>query len=1379
VTDTNGYSGYFNETASGAAQIFTSGGTAGAHYLPAHSPYLTGGNPLGIPVYVGDLQLGAELSGTFRGAPPLTCRAPAILTGTVSTTTLVGPRFVPGALANALGYHYWTLDYCWSGLEVSNATLLLTNGVAVGHFGSQGTKLLANGKLVSEGRPAGDLSQPNKLVRYTAVQEGGGAPWGGAVGAFRLVSFNGPGEVFLRFTEVAVPADIGARRRLIGEGPFAGTVALRDCRLWNVFLDLYNTSWSQTPRLNLTNNIFERCYLALEQGYAGSGYPVYFELWNNLLRLGTFSVVTYHNAYYGTWNIRDNLFDKASVAAYVVDPDNCPLPSSHNGFISSSQLPGPGNKPNLSADFTEGGTQAGDSYLGPYYYARNGSLWNNLVDQGYDSGGRTAGTAGLYQYTVDPVVAVDDPATPGIDERQNRKERTTRTDIGFHYPVPLDTDHASKYEYYNGLDWQEDRNGNGQADSGETDWQDPDSDNDYLMYGDEIAFGLIPTSAHSDNDGLSDYVELLEGSNPVDTGNTLPPTRLCRWPLNDASLLGIIDPTLQVAPLDASAGLLADSFEGSAVQFPAADTKVLTYPLVHEGHKTIDLRHGAVRFWYLPQWPTGLPGARCTLLEVSSPSDPAIWRLSVDPNGRDLVFESPGVIENVRKPLPTEGRILSDGKTAWEITLCYTAGSTWLQIDSLKTFPDAKGLGVIGVPSAGDLRLRIGSSIGGANPAQGRIDALETFSAPVGTEADPNNPIYFISPFRKLWEGGERRSQLLTATAGQNQLELRWVGGFEGDLAVPDNYKIERRPMGQSAWTTLATGVRADRYTDANPPPASQVCQYRVSRQGHWLTNAAAVALAPRHQRGRALLLVDSTLAGDLATELGQFAQDLTADGWYVALDTTMPRHADFDPAKGYTLQGYQADLAYVKDSVVLEWDTAPVDPQTGEKQLAVILIGHVTIPYSGNAHEDGHYFPPSHQGAWPADIYYGDMDGVWTDATVNHTAPQPLLNVPNDGKWDQNEFPADAQGKVDLEVPIGRLDFAYMPAFGSAPYVQQYFPPGTPTPPPNRAVELALIKHYFSKARRYRSKYALGEVNYAPTQTWRCFVSDDNFHWLVESLRSVSSRLDGQIDIDYWFDATTKLSTLRNDVFRPRSWYGNQTYLFGIHGGYGSATHISTSLGVRRSDELDDPQNEPKVLFHLLAASWLGDWMWGAPSSAPEDRFMTACLSTEDYGLAAMWSYNNQPVSGPWRMDRLALGYHLGTALQDTIRHNAKQSCRTLFILGDPTLTGFVVAPPGTPGASGGTAPCDGNGRWVYLSWPASPEPVDGYYVYRGTSLESAIQNGRLFPGHITTTSYEDCAPGGETYIYAVRAVKLTQSGAGSFYNLSRAASVTFTVSP
>ena len=27
---------------------------------------------------------------------------------------------------------------------------------------------------------------------------------------------------------------------------------------------------------------------------------------------------------------------------------------------------------------------------------------------------------------------------------------------------------------------------------------------------------------------------------------------------------------------------------------------------------------------------------------------------------------------------------------------------------------------------------------------------------------------------------------------------------------------------------------------------------------------------------------------------------------------------------------------------------------------------------------------PPEHQGAWPADAYYGDMDGKWTDNTLS-----------------------------------------------------------------------------------------------------------------------------------------------------------------------------------------------------------------------------------------------------------------------------------------------------------------------------------------------------------------------------------------------------------
>ena len=46
----------------------------------------------------------------------------------------------------------------------------------------------------------------------------------------------------------------------------------------------------------------------------------------------------------------------------------------------------------------------------------------------------------------------------------------------------------------------------------------------------------------------------------------------------------------------------------------------------------------------------------------------------------------------------------------------------------------------------------------------------------------------------------------------------------------------------------------------------------------------------------------------------------------------------------------------------------------------AVFLFGHIPVPYSGNINPDGH---PDHLGAWPADVYYGDVDGI-TGLLVN-----------------------------------------------------------------------------------------------------------------------------------------------------------------------------------------------------------------------------------------------------------------------------------------------------------------------------------------------------------------------------------------------------------
>jgi len=153
------------------------------------------------------------------------------------------------------------------------------------------------------------------------------------------------------------------------------------------------------------------------------------------------------------------------------------------------------------------------------------------------------------------------------------------------------------------------------------------------------------------------------------------------------------------------------------------------------------------------------------------------------------------------------------------------------------------------------------------------------------------------------------------------------------------------------------------------------------------------------------------------------------ADGWSVLEDLTMPRHDDNWTISSST---YKANVSAVKQVI----SSAYGGLAAGEEMVA-ILIGHVTVPYSGYAAEDGH---GDHRGAWPADLYYGDMDGTWTDATNYADTAQPLKNVINDGKWDSNDFPVNGQGVEELEVAIGRIDFAEMPAFRDAAYLMANF---------------------------------------------------------------------------------------------------------------------------------------------------------------------------------------------------------------------------------------------------------------------------------------------------------------------------------------------------
>jgi hypothetical protein len=157
--------------------------------------------------------------------------------------------------------------------------------------------------------------------------------------------------------------------------------------------------------------------------------------------------------------------------------------------------------------------------------------------------------------------------------------------------------------------------------------------------------------------------------------------------------------------------------------------------------------------------------------------------------------------------------------------------------------------------------------------------------------------------------------------------------------------------------------------------------------------------------RGKISVIVDATIASDLTAELAQYKQDLIGDGWTVSMHTDAPRMNDnqnvwnngVNPAVKVpsTTTQYRADLQTVKDLIAAD------DAVTTDVLKAIVIVGHVTVPYSGLTDYDGHVTQTGGPGrAMPTDQYYADLDGTpasWRDTSANygpsrHRLPLPVL---------------------------------------------------------------------------------------------------------------------------------------------------------------------------------------------------------------------------------------------------------------------------------------------------------------------------------------------------------------------------------------------------
>ncbi len=369
----------------------------------------------------------------------MTTEAPVTLTTDFTASTVLYPTVRRDSDVPDLGYHYNVLDFRLTALNLTNCTLTLTNGVAVGVHGASGLQLRNGSVLISQGTP----NAPNRLVRYQTVQE---QPI--VLGATAVALFDIPGSVStrpivrMRFTDVSgMGAGITGPTFLDTPGYYINELSLTDCQLRGTLVRFFEQSSGigQQVLVSLTNNVFERCTVYLSKYYYSYDINMTVSCYNNLFYGGlvTFAYDT-HTGYNPSWNIKDNHFDTVSLSQNGSGPATYIL-KANNAYQSTTSLGG-------SSNITLTAFPYATSYLGRWYQGAT-----NMVNLG----SRNATNATLFHYTT---------------QTSQTKETNSVVDIGFHYVatdsngLPLDNDGDGAPDYL------EDKNGNGTADSGENSW---------------------------------------------------------------------------------------------------------------------------------------------------------------------------------------------------------------------------------------------------------------------------------------------------------------------------------------------------------------------------------------------------------------------------------------------------------------------------------------------------------------------------------------------------------------------------------------------------------------------------------------------------------------------------------------------------------------------------------------------------------------------------------------------------------------------------------------------------------------------------------------------------------------------------------------------
>lgn len=451
----------------------------------------------------------------------------------------------------------------------------------------------------------------------------------------------------------------------------------------------------------------------------------------------------------------------------------------------------------------------------------------------------------------------------------------------------------------------------------------------------------------------------------------------------------------------------------------------------------------------------------------------------------------------------------------------------------------------------------------------------------------------------------------------------------------------------------------------------------------HAVANLAPAAI---EHRGTVLLVVEDTIGenGELAQEIGLLEMDLAGDGWAVQT-MEFARHG----------VGDHRDL---KAAIVA---ARAADPTIN----ALYLFGRLPVARSGMMGPDGHTPYRAHE----TDHYYADIDGNWTDTTVNVAANGSIENenIPGDGKFDQNHLPSP------VELMTGRVDLSNLNSF--------------------RKTEHEMMLGYIHKAHAWR--HALRPV---PRRA----------SWNSGYLRVERNNLVTIFGESNVVDA--EFQPLLNT--EPQVWAMD----FGPAGGKHSTYLLS----------------EHRAIFMLNFGSWKQMWKRANNPMrnllAQPDWGLTAAWgarpSLDFYHMTA-----GLPVGYAFRdtQNRRFLGTMSWYAGDDFYQLNTGFHHAELVngLMGDPTLRLDPVPPPRSLAATV-------NGSATLLTWtpPADGARV-GFHVYRSTQRLGVYERLNAEMLAADAAGYTDPErPAGDVY-YQVRAVSRTETPAGAYLNPSQAA--------